>query len=129
MRAHKRCEFFVGRGNAGAEIAVRERHGNRNSFRRQGQRLGNITQEHVCVIGDAIRMGRDTPVENEYFTVGQQFAQMIVGPPVTKSEFQHRAGNLTYHAGREIEAFALRGYPPNKGIKTTHVRTVLCLSV
>jgi len=89
--------------------------------KRRGQGFGNIAEDHVIIIGDAVRMRGDAAVENEYIAVGEQFTQMIIGATVSETEFEDRTRNISDQLFRKIQAVALRRHPADKGIQPAQV--------
>ena len=62
--------------------------------RRQRQLLEDIAKIKMPGVRNAIGMGADLAVENEYLPPRQAVTQMIVGAPVAEAELEHAAGQV-----------------------------------
>ena len=88
---------------------------------RRGQGFGNVAEDHVIIIGDAVRMRSDAAVENEYIALGEKFTQMIIGTTVSETEFKDRTRNISDQLFCKIQAVTLRRHPADKGIQPAQV--------
>lgn len=74
----------------------------------------------MVVVGRAFWMRRNLGIEGEYFTLWQNLAQMVIGPPVAQPKLKHRAGNRGDQIGDMTQANALGGEAANNAIEAAH---------
>jgi hypothetical protein len=84
------------------------------------QRLEEIAKDHVVGVGNAFRMRVDVPVEDEDLAVGEDGAQVIVGPAVAQSHFEGRTAEPGHQRGRLVEAVALGGQTAQEAVEAAH---------
>jgi hypothetical protein len=85
-----------------------------------GQRPFEIPQDHVVVVGRRVRMRSILTVEGEDRAAGEDATQMVVGPAVTKTQFDHWPGNGADQSGQHVEAIALGLHAAYETVETTH---------
>src|SRR3954465_15451828 len=84
------------------------------------QRLMQIAQQQAFVRRDAVRVCRNLTLEDEDRPAGQQRAQMIIGPAIAKTEFQHRTGQIADQLRRGVQAITLGGDTPDETVQPAH---------
>src|ERR1700722_797882 len=123
-RHHQRQQFggerLVRRGLAGADIEMGERDPGREPRARLGQRLAQIAEQQPLGRRDAIGMRGDLALADIDVASGQELAQMIVGAPAAKPQFQHHPIQAADQRGGMIEAGALRLEPADEAVKPAH---------
>jgi hypothetical protein len=73
-----------------------------------GQRLCQISENHVAGIGNGIWVGGDLSIEHEDLVVGQALAKVIVCPAVAEAQLQNDAREAANHRHRSVNATPLR---------------------
>ena len=87
----------------GTDIGVNEGRGMPKAVAGHGQGVAKIAKNEVVVVRDAVGMGGDLPVEDEYLAPGQDLAEVIIAPAVAQAELQDRARHIADQFGRQVE--------------------------
>ncbi len=69
-------------------------------------------------VGPAIGVRRDLHIEHVNIAVGKQVAEMIVGPPVAKTQFQDMARRVGQRLGGGVQHAALRLEAIDDGVES-----------
>ena len=71
------------------------------------ERLRQVAQKHVAVVGDAVGMGGDPAVEAVDVPFRKETAQVVVGAAVAKPDFKDVTGPVLDEDGGLVKAQAL----------------------
>lgn len=82
------------------------------------QRIAEMSQDHMIVVGNAARMCGDLPVENEDLPVRHDPAQVIVCASVPEPQFQNDAGVGVDGGGGEFKTIPLSREAPDRTIQS-----------
>jgi hypothetical protein len=103
------CEQAVAvYGLAGGEIDMRKRDAAGEALAHPRKLLAHIAEDEMIAVGQAVRVGRDLPLEDENLPVRQDLAKVVEGAPVAEAELQDDAVHTGNQAGRMGEAVPLR---------------------
>ena len=92
-----------------------------DTVQRSFQGFGDVADNHMVFVRDAVRVRGDALVKDENLAVGEQLTQVIEGAAVAEAEFQDRTGHVDNHVFRHVEAVALCGDAADKGIESAHL--------
>ena len=105
---------------ARADVGVGKDGGWPEALRGTGQRVAKLAGKHVVIVGDAVGMGGDLPVEAVDVALAQTTAQMVEGAAVAKPDFKNVTGPVPDKAGGFVEAQTLGLKAANGAVEPAH---------
>tara|TARA_B100001123_G_scaffold411144_1_gene507063 strand:+ start:327 stop:956 length:630 start_codon:yes stop_codon:yes gene_type:complete len=115
------CEIGASSFVTGANVEMCDQGCGTQARKGSGQRVSEVTQEQMIIVGDAIGVGAYFTLENEYLSRGtEDFAKMIICPTVTEPEFKHGARAAQDLVFSPCERYLLCCQTTDRTIKAAH---------